>query len=94
LDIDGDGLTNGEENVSGTKYGLSDSDSDGLSDGQEVSLGTNPLLIDTDGDGWSDSEEIMEGSDPLQASSSPTASPGLPIWLMLEAARRSSGALP
>ncbi len=58
-DLDGDGLTNGEEAILGTDPNVADTDGDGLSDGAEVNThGTNPLLADTDGDGLSDSVEI------------------------------------
>ncbi|MCB9680067.1 MAG: FG-GAP repeat protein [Alphaproteobacteria bacterium] len=41
-DLDGDGLTNGEEVCLGTDPLLSDSDGDGVDDGTEIVRGTNP----------------------------------------------------
>ena len=45
-DLDGDGLSNVQENALGTNPALIDTDSDGVSDGDEVTAGTNPLLAD------------------------------------------------
>jgi hypothetical protein len=45
-DIDGDGLTNLQEQALGTKLTDADTDGDGLSDGAEVAKGTNPLVPD------------------------------------------------
>ena len=57
-DDDGDGLTNGEEQVYGTDKDDPDSDDDGLPDGYEVNVvESNPLLNDTDSDGL---EDIVE----------------------------------
>jgi len=54
-DDDGDGLTNGQEQVLGTDPDDSDSDDDGLTDGYEVNtVGSDPTLPDTDGDGLTD----------------------------------------
>src|SRR6185295_7121261 len=75
LDLDGDGLTNGEELLEfGTQIRNADSDGDGLSDGEEVAAGadgfvTNPLLADTDGDGVRDGLEDQTGTDPTDAAS-------------------------
>ena len=68
-DRDGDGLTNGDENVYGTDADDYDTDDDGVSDGDEVLIYfTDPLNPDTDGDGLSDGTEIFgEGTDPLLA---------------------------
>ena len=60
LDIDGDGLSNIQEDILGTNPSLSDTDIDGLSDGDEVnSYFTSPLLRDTDEDGLTDGDEIL-----------------------------------
>jgi large repetitive protein len=53
LDNDGDGLTNGQEDVLGTDRDNADTDGDGVNDGAEV--GPNPATpVDTDGDGIPD----------------------------------------
>ena len=68
LDSDLDGLTDLEENESGTNINIVDTDGDGLSDYEEIKIyGTNPLLADTDGDGYSDGDEISNGYNPLGA---------------------------
>ncbi|HUF62786.1 MAG TPA: LamG-like jellyroll fold domain-containing protein [Verrucomicrobiales bacterium] len=62
-DFDGDGLTNLEEFLLGTRPDLADTDGDGLSDGDEVNIyGTDPLNPDTDGDTLEDGAEVA--SDP------------------------------
>ena len=70
-DRDGDGLTNGEEQVLGTDPDNPDSDDDGLGDGFEVNtLGTDPLDSDSDGDGLDDYlENNVTGTDPLDSDS-------------------------
>lgn len=71
LDVDGDGLLNTEEILSGTNPLNKDSDTDGINDYEEINkYCTNPSLKDTDEDGISDSGEISLGSDPLKDSSS------------------------
>ncbi len=67
LDIDGDGLTNGDEFAGGTDPLNVDTDGDGLGDGDEVTVFlTDPLLRDTDGGGVSDGTEFtFDGTDPL-----------------------------
>jgi hypothetical protein len=57
-DVDGDGLTDGEERTIGSDPTQLDTDGDGLSDLQERQAGSNPSLIDTDGDGLNDFEEV------------------------------------
>ena len=65
-DIDGDGLSNEEEEILGTDPENPDTDGDGLSDREEVKIyHTNPLHEDTDGDGYLDGEEVEHGYDPL-----------------------------
>ena len=67
-DIDGDGLTNLQEQQRGTDPHDADTDGDGLSDGEEVNgHGTDPTNADTDGDGLKDGEEINRGTNPLRA---------------------------
>lgn len=64
-DIDGDGLTNNEEEKLGTNNCTIDSDADLISDNDEIKVHkTNPLSKDTDGDGISDKWEIQNGFDP------------------------------
>lgn len=64
-DMDGDGLTDREEDRQGTHAFIADTDSDGLSDSDEVTIHhTDPLWADSDGDGLPDSEEILHGTDP------------------------------
>ena len=72
-DLDGDGLSNGDEGTIGTDPADPDSDNDGINDGDEVAAGTpgvfdddvdtDPLDADTDDDGISDGEEVIEGVD-------------------------------
>ena len=64
-DIDGDGLTNLQEQSAGSNPRNADTDGDGLSDSVELTLGTNPTLADTDNDGLSDGEEQNIGTNPL-----------------------------
>lgn len=62
-DLDGDGLTNGQEVRKGTYLGTVDSDTDGLADPEEFRLGTDPLAADSDGDGVIDRRELDAGTD-------------------------------
>ncbi len=69
-DVDGDGLTNRQEQQRGTDPWNADTDGDGLSDGQEVNVrGTSPTNPDTDGDGLTDGEEVGRGTNPLSTDS-------------------------
>ncbi|WP_318570741.1 vWA domain-containing protein [Salinigranum marinum] len=65
-DLDGDGLSTGDERARGTEIGTTDTDDDGLRDGPEVNThGTDPTDEDTDSDGVPDGDEVALGSDPL-----------------------------
>jgi hypothetical protein len=70
-DIDGDGLSNREEEALGTNPSDPDSDGDGLSDYDEVRIhGTDPLYWDTDRDVLNDYVEVMRyKTNPLSADS-------------------------
>ncbi len=70
LDADGDGLTNLQEFIAGSRPDVVDTDDDGLDDFEEVvTWNTNPASADTDGDGRSDFEEIngVPATNPLLA---------------------------
>ncbi|MBN1389811.1 MAG: hypothetical protein JXA22_04110 [Candidatus Thermoplasmatota archaeon] len=68
-DIDGDGLTNLQEYLNGTKMDDDDSDGDGMPDRWEIMYGLDPVTPsstnDRDMDGKTDLEEYRRGSDPL-----------------------------
>jgi hypothetical protein len=66
-DSDDDGLSDADEEESGTNPFQVDSDGDGLSDVDEVDIyGTNPRKSDTDGDDLDDGEEIgVTGTNPF-----------------------------
>ena len=63
-DLDGDGLTNEEEEALGLDPESADSDGDGLDDKIEIDWGSDPLNADSDGDGVPDADEYALGSDP------------------------------
>ncbi|MGC9398444.1 MAG: S8 family serine peptidase [Anaerolineae bacterium] len=67
LDLDGDGLTNREEYLSGADPHDCDTDGDGLTDGEEVGgyYATDPANPDTDLGGRSDAEELWRWTQPL-----------------------------
>jgi hypothetical protein len=68
-DVDGDGLSDGDEllRTNKTNPNCVDSDSDGLSDGDEVHVyKTEPKKRDTDCDGLTDYEEGTYGTDPTK----------------------------
>lgn len=70
-DSDGDGLTNLEEQNTGSEPLMADSDLDGLSDLDEVQqYDTNPLKSDSDDDGADDGWELEHGYDPTVYNSS------------------------
>ena len=56
-DLDGDGLSNIDEEDEGTDPYKPDSDDDGLNDGDEIEIGADPLDPDTDRDGLLDGED-------------------------------------
>jgi hypothetical protein len=63
LDVDGDGLSAGEEQSYGTNPNLFDTDGDQLGDGAEVAdWYADPLVPDTDGDGILDGVELDLGT--------------------------------
>jgi len=65
-DMDGDGLSNAEEQANNTSLIIEDTDGDGLSDGEEVNtLNTDPTNEDSDNDGLRDDKEYEVGTDPL-----------------------------
>ncbi len=80
-DSDGDGMSDGWEQL----YGLDplsadatlDADGDGIDNATEFVLGTNPTLADSDTDGISDGDELTAGTNPADASDNkPTANAG------------------
>ena len=64
-DIDGDGLTNLQEQSYGSNPCSADTDGDGLSDALEVANGTDIGKADSDGDGLTDKQEVDSGYNPL-----------------------------
>lgn len=64
-DIDGDGLTNLQEQSHGGNPRSADTDGDGLSDALEIANGTNLSKTDSDNDGLADKQEVDSGYDPL-----------------------------
>ncbi|HBH16784.1 MAG TPA: hypothetical protein DDW92_00755 [Candidatus Veblenbacteria bacterium] len=65
-DIDGDGLTDTEEQALGTDPRRADSDEDGLFDREEsVIYKSNPLMFDSDGDSFGDGQEVQNGYSPI-----------------------------
>lgn len=64
-DSDGDGLSDGDEELYGTDPNEPDTDDDGLHDGAEFDFGADPLVPDTDNDGLLDGVEVFtHGTDP------------------------------
>lgn len=69
-DLDGDGLSNTDEQRHQTYPETADTDGDELADGIEVNKHrTNPLMKDTDEDDLDDGSEIKFGTDPLNPDS-------------------------
>ena len=64
-DLDGDGLTNLQEQTHGGNPRSSDTDGDGLSDALEIANGTDIGKSDSDSDGLTDKQEVDSGFDPL-----------------------------
>ncbi|MEQ1747823.1 MAG: hypothetical protein ABL974_00260 [Prosthecobacter sp.] len=63
--LDGDTLTNAQENIFGTDPLVADSDADGAVDSAEYTAQTNPRMVDTDGDSMLDGYEISYQLEPL-----------------------------
>ena len=77
-DMDGDGMSDGEEIQTGTdpftanlQSAALDGDGDGLPDADEARIGTDPFVADTDGDGVIDGDETAIGTDPFDPGSFP-----------------------
>ena len=70
-DLDGDGISNNEEEDYGTNLYAYDTDNDGVNDYDEINeYSTDPTKTDSDLDGLSDGEEINDhGTDPLNPDS-------------------------
>jgi cell wall-associated NlpC family hydrolase len=68
-DRDGDGLTDGYENLVGTNPNRADSDNDGLTDRIEIEHVMDPLEADGDHDGLVDGEEAIWGTYAFSADS-------------------------
>lgn len=62
LDSDNDGVSDLQEQKTGTNPLDADTDHDGLSDGFEVAKGSNPLSVDSDHDGLTDGFESAAGT--------------------------------
>ncbi len=86
-DLDGDGLTNGEEYAAGTHANNADTDGDGLPDGWEVEHGLNALSNagedgfqgDPDHDGWINGQEYEDWTDPQDRLDANRFGPGIMI---------------
>ncbi|EMP55574.1 thermolysin metallopeptidase family protein [Marinobacter santoriniensis NKSG1] len=78
-DLDGDGITNLEEQDLQTDPTSRDTDGDGMDDGYEVTYGLNPNVddasLDLDGDGYTNIDEYYAASDPNDVNSLPGAGP-------------------
>jgi hypothetical protein len=76
-DIDGDGLTNAQEQTLGSDYTKADTDGNGMSDGFEFQYFGTPTGNDPNGDadrdGMTNAEEFMAGTSPTDAASRFTA---------------------
>ena len=66
-DLDGDGLSNADEELLGTDPRVVDTDDDGLNDAEEALMGTIGNNEDSDEDGLADGTEIGIGTNPLLA---------------------------
>lgn len=68
-DSDNDGLSDQDEQRTGTDPNNPDSDDDGIQDGDELVIGSDPNNPDSDGDGLRDGDELTNGTDPNDADS-------------------------
>ena len=82
--MDGDGLTDAQENLAGTNPRIADSDSDGLFDGVELSMGLNANNPDCDGDGFNDGAEVAGATDPLNKNEIPVGEGLSVLGLLVE----------
>jgi len=65
FDLDGDGLTNSQEQSLGTDPYNWDTNGDGFADGPEYYAGFDPASNDVDGDGLTNAQEILIGTNPF-----------------------------
>lgn len=83
FDTDGDGLSDGEEDINANGRvdsdeadpNNSDSDGDGLQDGLEVQRALSPIDVDSDDDGLADNDEDKNLNGVLEASETDPANP-------------------
>jgi hypothetical protein len=66
-DLDGDGLSNGQEIALGTDPADPDTNGDGMQDGAEAAAGLSPTSPDVDGDGVPNALELANGTDAFRA---------------------------
>ncbi len=64
-DDDGDGLSDVDEAIHGSRSLVADTDGDTINDGDEVAAGTDPIKADTDDDSVNDNDDAFP-NDPLE----------------------------